>query len=97
MAGEIRVVFTDLEGVISQIKSQYDSLTDIESSLERISFYVRENWEDPSQIEFDNAFQKMREVTLPQAMVLLDTVQTLFETVISTYREADAEIGAMIG
>lgn len=97
MAGEIRVVFTQLEGVISQIKSNYDLLTDIESSLERVSFYVKGNWDDPSQIEFDNAFLKMREVTLPQAMVLLDTIQTLLETVISTYRQADAEIGAMIG
>lgn len=97
MAGEIVVVFTQLDGIISDIRNQYDSLTNIESSLGSISFFLQENWDDTAQIEFDSAFLKMREETIPQAMVLLDTLQTLLETVISTYREADANIGAMIG
>lgn len=97
MAGEIKVDYSTIESLVSQIKAQYDSLTNIESSLASISTKVKESWNDVSQVKFDEAFLKMREDTIPQALVLFDTMQTLLETVCSTYQDVDARLTAMIG
>lgn len=97
MAGEIKIDFATTEATVGQIKAQYEALTNIESSLENISAKVKESWNDVSQTEFDDAFFKMREETIPQALVLFDTMQALLETVCATYQEVDAKLSAMIG
>jgi len=97
MAGKIKVNFSELEAIIKEISTQYNVLSDMQPRLSNIMWEVSEKWEDPAFDQFEAAYDEMLEEAIPQALVLLDTMQTLFETVCTTYQETDQTISGMIG
>ena len=97
MAGNIKVNFSELESNIKAITTQYNALSEMQPKLSSIICDVKETWEDPACDQFEAAFDEMQEEAIPQALVLLDTMQTLLETVCTTYRETDQTISGMIG
>ena len=97
MAGNIKVNFTELEANIRQITSQYNALSEMQPKLSSIMCDVRETWEDPACDHFEAEFGEMLDEAIPQALVLLDTMQTLLETVCTTYQETDQTISGVIG
>jgi len=97
MAGNIKVNFSELESGIREITTQYNALSEMQPRLSSIICDVRETWEDPACALFEEKFDEMLEEAIPQALVLLDTMQTLLETVCTTYQETDQAISGMIG
>lgn len=97
MAGVIKINFAELESYIQEIKTQFNVLSDMKVRLAQITGEVKETWEDTACEQFEASFTDMRNEAIPQALVLLDTMQTLLETVIETYRETDQTINGMIG
>lgn len=97
LAGNIKINFLDIESYIKSVADQYEVLSDMQYHMASVAAEISEVWEDPSCDRFQTAFENMREETIPQALVLLDTMQTLLETVCTTYRETDQSISAMIG
>ena len=97
MAGNIKVNFSELESYITEISRQFETLSLMRARIARIIPLVNETWEDPACEQFETAFEKMQDETIPKALVLLDTMQALLETVCTTYQETDQTINGMIG